>query len=45
MINQGSQAYKLISAIAKRRGMQPREYLHQLLLEEYKRIFKKEYLA
>ena len=45
MINQGSELYKLTTALSKKRGMQPKEFLQQLLLEEYRRLFKKEYLA
>ena len=41
MINQGSELYKLTTALSKKRGMQPKEFLQQLLLEEYRRLFKR----
>jgi hypothetical protein len=45
MINQGSSLYKITCTIAKKRGLEPKEFLQQLMLEEYKRIFKKEYMV
>lgn len=45
MINQGSSLYKITCIIAKKRGMEPKEFIQQLMLEEYKRLFKKDYLV
>lgn len=35
---------KLLTVCAKRKGISPDEYLSNLLLQEYKRIFGKHYL-
>jgi len=34
---------KLVNLISRKSGMKPDEYLIQLLLREYKSLFKKEY--
>jgi hypothetical protein len=35
---------KILVALAKRAGLQPNEYLLDLLLRQYKQVFKKNYL-